>query len=113
MPARGATLALLRQGEHRDAEREESNARARADWVCEILSPSTARIDFVLEQRVLHHEGVPHTWILDPEHATLVVDRQGPDGYVNVLSAGIGDIVRAEPFEAVELDVGDLFREER
>lgn len=66
-----------------------------------------------LEQRVLHHEGVPHTWILDPEHATLVVYRHSPDGYVNVLSAGRGDLVRAEPFEAVELDVGDLFGEER
>jgi Uma2 family endonuclease len=103
-------------GFRRDAHAERPTGfplRARPDWVCEILSPSTARIDLVLKQRVLHHEGVPHYWILDPEHATLVVYRHGPDGYVNVLSAGIGDVVRAEPFEAVELDVGDLFGEER
>ena len=86
--------------------------RARPDWVCEILSPSTARTDLVLKQRLLYRDGVPHYWVLDPEHETLVVYRHGPDGYVNVLSAGVGDVVRAEPFEAVEVDVADLFGHE-
>ncbi len=83
--------------------------RERADWVCEILSPSTARYDVVQKQRTLHAHGVPHYWLLNPEHETLAVLRHGPEAYANVLNAGVGDVVRAEPFEAIELDVARLF----
>ncbi len=81
----------------------------RPDWVCEILSPATARYDVVRKQRTLHAHAVPHYWIVDPEHETLAVLRHGPDGYVNVLNAGVGDVVRAEPFDGIEIDVGELF----
>lgn len=83
--------------------------RERPDWACEILSPSTARYDVVKKQRTLHRHGVPHYWLVDPEHETLVVMRHSSDGYVNVLTAGVGDVVRAEPFGEIELDVGELF----
>ncbi len=83
--------------------------RERADWVSEILSPSTARYDIVQKQRTLHAHGVPYYWIVDPEHETLMVLKHAPDAYMNILNAGVGDVVRAEPFEAVELDVGELF----
>lgn len=86
--------------------------RERADWVCEILSPSTARYDLVQKQRTLHAHQVPHYWLVNPEHETLVVLRWGPDAYVNVLNAGVGDVVRAEPFDAIELDVSELFGHE-
>lgn len=83
--------------------------RVRADWVCEILSPSTARYDVVQKQRTLHAHGVPYYWLVNPEHETLIVLRHGPDAYVNVLNAGVGDVVRAEPFVEIEIDVGELF----
>ena len=83
--------------------------RERADWVSEILSPSTARYDIVQKQRTLHAHGVPYYWIVDPEHETLMVLKHTPDGYMNILNAGVGDVVRAEPFEAIEIDVGELF----
>jgi Uma2 family endonuclease len=83
--------------------------RERADWVCEILSPTTARYDIVQKQRTLHAHGVPHYWLVDPEHETLMVLRHGPDAYINILNAGVGDVVRAEPFGDIEIDVGELF----
>lgn len=86
--------------------------RERADWVCEILSPSTARYDVVQKQRTLHAHGVPHYWLINPEHETLVVLRYGPDAYVNVLNATVGDVVRAEPFDEMELDISELFGHE-
>jgi Uma2 family endonuclease len=82
---------------------------ARTDWTCEILSPSTARYDLVKKQRTLHVHGVPHYWILDPEHRTLTVLRHAPEAYLRVLDAGFGDVVRAEPFHAVEISIADLF----
>ncbi len=86
--------------------------RERPDWVCEILSPSTARRDIVQKQRTLHSHEVPFYWLLDPEHETLMVLRRGADAYVNILNAGVGDVVGAEPFEGIGLDVGELFGHE-
>ncbi len=83
-------------------------ARERPDWACEVLSRSTARYDLVKKQRTLHIHGVPHYWMLDPEQQTLIVYRHGADGYVNVLSAEPGEVVRAEPFDAIEIDVAEL-----
>lgn len=83
--------------------------RERPDWVCEILSPTTARIDLVKKQPTLHAHGVPHYWIVDPEHETLTVLRLAETAYLRILDAGVGDVVRAEPFEATELSVAELF----
>lgn len=86
--------------------------RAAPDWVCEILSTSTARNDLVKKHRTLHAHGVAHYWIVDPEHETLTVHRHHADGYVTVMTGGVGDVIRAEPFGEVELDVGELFGKE-
>jgi Uma2 family endonuclease len=82
------------------------------DWVCEVLSMSTARTDIVKKQRTLHFHRVAHYWIVDPEHETLTVLRHHEEGYLAVATGGVGDIVRAEPFEALEIDVGELFGKE-
>ena len=83
--------------------------RERPDWAAEILSPGTARYDVVKKQRTLHLHGVPYYWLLNPEHETLTVLRHGPEAYLQILTAGVGDVVRAEPFEAIEIVVAELF----
>jgi Uma2 family endonuclease len=82
--------------------------RVLPDWVCEILS-SNRRHDLVKKKRIDHACKLPHYWILDPAEETLAVHRWGPDGYIEVLAAQRGEIVRAEPFDAVELHVGTFF----
>lgn len=57
--------------------------------------------------------GIPHYWIVDPDHATLTVLRWTPDGYLTALTAGKADTMRAEPFGEIELRVGVLFGEEK
>ena len=81
----------------------------RPDWVAEVLSKSNAQDDLGAKLVSYHRAGVPHYWIVDPEHETLTVYRWNAEGYVNVLSAGRGKHVRAEPFAEIELDVGMLF----
>ena len=66
----------------------------------------------VKKQRTLHQHGVPHYWILDPEHETLTVLRWAETAYLRVLDAGIGDVVRPEPFGDVEISVAELFGRE-
>lgn len=87
--------------------------RVRPDWVCEVLSPSTARRDLIEKMQTLRECEVPHDWIVDPEHQTLTVYRWSREGYVVALVASQSDRhVRAEPFDAVEIDVGLLFGED-
>jgi Uma2 family endonuclease len=83
--------------------------RTRPDWACELLSPSNAKRDLVDKFKVLQVNGVPHYWICDPIEQTLLVHRWQPQGYLVVLTAAAGEVVRAEPFDAVELRVSTLF----
>lgn len=73
-----------------------------------MLSPSNAQNDLVKKFRGYHRAGVPHYWIADPGNRMLSVFRHQPDGYLAVLVAGADDVVRAEPFEAIEIRVADL-----
>ncbi len=82
--------------------------KLRPDWVCEVLSPSNANHDTVKKLRSYHRDGVPHYWIADPLEGTLTVMRWSADGYVTILSAERDEVVRAEPFEELELTVATL-----
>lgn len=84
----------------------------RPDWVCEILSKSNATVDLLDKVRIYHRAGVPHYWILDPHRETLRVHRWTEPGYQVVLDVGRDAVVRAEPFDAIEIAVIDLFDQE-
>lgn len=79
------------------------------DWTCEILSSDNARNDLVRKKHIYYEHRVGHYWIADPQQGVLLVYRWVADGYLEVLSAERGERVRAEPFEAIELQVGTLF----
>ncbi len=81
----------------------------RPDWICEVLSPSNASHDRVRKLGVYHRAEVPHYWIVDPREETLTVMRWSSEGYVTVRAARRGEVVRAEPFDAIEIEVGTLF----
>lgn len=85
---------------------------AHPDWVCEILSASTRRHDTVVKLRRYHRAGVGHYWLVDPDEQTLTVMRHEADGYKVILTALADETVRAEPFDAIELQVGVLFGDE-
>jgi Uma2 family endonuclease len=86
--------------------------RIRPDWVGEIVSPKHEKNDLVTKPRTLHAAEVPHYWLLDPEKKVLLVHRWSRDGYTVVQRATSGETVRAEPFDAIELRVGELFGDE-
>jgi Uma2 family endonuclease len=83
--------------------------KVRPDWICEVVSPNEARRDTVVKLRLYARAGIPHYWIVDPRDSTLTVMRWSADGYITRLRAERGEVVRAEPFEAVEIAVGTLF----
>ena len=83
--------------------------RTAPDWVCEILSASTASRDLGYKRRNYHQAGVGHYWVVDPERQLLQVFRWRQDGYALALSARAGETVGVEPFDAISLDLSDLF----
>lgn len=74
------------------------------DWIAEVLSESTARVDRVRKLPIYARERVAHVWLVDPRDRTVEVFRLGPDGYVLAATWG-GDEAPAilEPFAAVAI----------
>jgi Uma2 family endonuclease len=79
------------------------------DWVCEVLSPATARLDRLKKLAIYAREGVGHAWLVDPALETLEVFRRQGEAWLLVLTAGGDDVVRAEPFDAIELTLTGLW----
>jgi Uma2 family endonuclease len=79
------------------------------DWVCEVLSPSTRRIDRVVKMPIYRRERVQHVWLIDPEAKTLEVFRLDGESYRLIDTFAEDARVRAEPFDAIELELGALW----
>jgi Uma2 family endonuclease len=83
------------------------------DWVCEVLSPSTERLDRVRKLPAYARHLVGHAWLVNPLTRTLEVFRREGERWVLVATQADDAIVRAEPFDAIELDLLRLWGEER
>ena len=79
------------------------------DWVCEVISPSTERIDRSRKTRIYAREGVKHLWLLDPIVRTLEVLRLENARWVLLATHSDTDVVRVEPFEAIEIELAALW----
>ncbi|MFL5304554.1 MAG: Uma2 family endonuclease [Polyangia bacterium] len=79
------------------------------DWLCEVVSPPTARIDRTRKMRHYARARVQHIWLVDPLATTLEVFRLDGDGWRLVDAYGGDAKVRPEPFDAVELDLTNLW----
>jgi Uma2 family endonuclease len=75
------------------------------DWVCEVASPSTERLDRAKKMAVYARVGVPHLWIVSPLARLLEVYRlQAPD-WVRVAAHAEDERARIAPFDAIELEL--------
>jgi Uma2 family endonuclease len=83
------------------------------DWVCEVVSPSTERIDRARKLPIYTRVDVGHAWLVNPEARTLEVYRRSGEGWLLVGTHDGEAIVRAEPFAAIELDLLSLWGESR
>lgn len=79
------------------------------DWVCEVLSPSTAKMDRTEKVPIYARERVTHVWLIDPLLRTLEVLELDGTSYRIVVVHRDEDRVRARPFDAIELELGVLW----
>ena len=79
------------------------------DWVCEVLSPSTATRDKVQKRNLYAEHGVSHYWIVDVDARTLEAFELRSGQWVLAGNYDDASTAAIAPFEAIELEVGRLF----
>jgi Putative restriction endonuclease len=79
------------------------------DWICEVLSPSTGVLDRARKLPIYARRGVGHAWLVDPLQRTLEVFRREGGSWLLVTTFAGDDKVRAEPFDAIDLDLAAVW----
>ncbi|HEY4119508.1 MAG TPA: Uma2 family endonuclease [Byssovorax sp.] len=81
------------------------------DWVCEVLSPSTEKLDRTRKMRAYAAFGVSHVWLVHPRRRMLEVYRRQERDWLSLGTFTEDDVVHAEPFEAIELDLSLFWKD--
>ena len=79
------------------------------DWVCEVLSPSTRKLDLLGKRPIYAREGVAHLWFVDPVDRTLEAFELHEGRWVLIASAQDDDPASVRPFDAVTFSLADLW----
>lgn len=81
------------------------------DWVCEVLSPSTHRLDKARKMPIYARYGVSHIWLIDPANKSLDVYKNASGTWALAAAYFEDDKVRAEPFGEIEIALTNLWIE--
>ncbi len=79
------------------------------DWICEILSPSTASRDREVKMPLYAHYKVQYAWLIDPVKRTLEAYRLDAGTWIEIGRFADADQVAVPPFEAMSLDLKGLW----
>jgi Uma2 family endonuclease len=79
------------------------------DWIGEVLSPGTAKIDKTGKMSIYAQHNVPYLWFIDPLAKSLDAF-QLENGKWLVVGLFVGsDKIRVAPFEEAEIDLNALW----
>jgi len=79
------------------------------DWVCEIASPSTAKLDRTEKMPLYAKYGVRYLWLVDPLLKTLEVYELRDGCWLNIKNYKDNDAVSAVPFNEIVIQLDDLW----
>jgi len=79
------------------------------DFCCEILSPSTAKLDRGKKVPIYAEHGVGHVWLIDPAMRTLELLSLDGESYRLLATYGGDDVIEAPPFDAIRLALTPLW----
>ena len=79
------------------------------DWVCEVLSPSTRKLDLVHKRPLYASAGIGHLWLVDPEERILEAFGHHDGKWQLIATVEDDDPVRIPPFEAVTFSLAELW----
>jgi hypothetical protein len=75
------------------------------DWVCEVLSPSSARVDRIRKLPIYAKSGVDWAWVVDASNETIEVLRRDGEHWIIDGTVGGREPARLAPFGETELDL--------
>ncbi len=75
------------------------------DWVCEVLSPSTERIDRLKKANIYAHHGVEWLWLVGPAAGLIEVFRLKDGVWSREAAVDTEAPAALPPFEALELNL--------
>lgn len=96
-------IAGWREGRLMEESDEPAFITAVPGWLCEVLSPSTARVDRMKKMPIYAREKIGHVWLADPQERVVEVFRFAAEKFLLVGAYGGDEPIRAEPFEEVEI----------
>ena len=79
------------------------------DWVCEVLSASTRKVDLQEKRPAYAREGVAHLWLVDPIDRTLEAFELRDGEWVLIGCAKDDEAVSIRPFDAITFSLGALW----
>jgi Uma2 family endonuclease len=79
------------------------------DWVCEVLSPGTRRLDLTDKRDIYGTSGVGHLWLVEPEDRTLEAFERRDGAWVLIAAIAGEAEVRIPPFDAVAFPLAALW----
>lgn len=79
------------------------------DWVCEVTSPSSGRLDRLKKLPVYARAGVDYAWIVEPEQQTLEAFERDGDRWILLGIYGAEPVVRVQPFDAIEINLSEIW----
>ncbi|MGI9251205.1 MAG: Uma2 family endonuclease [Pseudohongiellaceae bacterium] len=79
------------------------------DWVCEVLSSSTHKLDLGSKRDIYAREGVPWLWLTDLKARTLEALELRDGEWVSLATLTDNATVSLPPFEAIKFSLGDLW----
>jgi hypothetical protein len=103
-------LAGWRQDRHAELDLSVAFMTRAQDWACEVASPSTRRHDRLRKMPLYAAAGVQHVWLVEPDDQLIEVYRCEAERWVRLGAFSGDEPCMLEPFEAVPLVPGDLWR---
>ena len=79
------------------------------DWVCEVLSGSTARIDRAKKMPIYARSYVEYAWLAHPTERYVEIKKLVDGRWTDLAVFQGNQVFRAEPFELVEIDLASIW----
>lgn len=90
----------------------EAHTSITPDWICEVTSPATARVDHRYKLPRYAKAGVGHAWMVNPPHRSIHVLRLSGRKWMLVEAVTHDDRGVIEPFEEIEVDLARVWPDE-
>ena len=79
------------------------------DWVCEVHSPSTRKVDQIDKSEIYAAFGVKHMWFVDPDARTLIAYENHDGAWTTIATLRDDDPVCVAPFDAITFKLDELW----